>query len=193
MPPCQYNTKKERTKQDGWKISKSIDLRLHSEAKYVTIIQCMEKFMSEALNEAKKAYQEGEVPIGAVIVKDGQIIARGHNLVGQKNDPTAHAEIVALRNAAQVIGGWRLTECDLYVTIEPCAMCAGAMVLSRIRKVYIGAMDPKAGACGSVMNVIQEERLNHYIEMETGIMQDECRSIIKNFFREKRKKKSEDL
>ncbi len=149
--------------------------------------------MSEALNEAKKAYQEGEVPIGAVIVKDGQIIARGHNLVGQMKDPTAHAEIVALRAAAQVIGGWRLTECDLYVTIEPCAMCAGAMVLSRIRKVYIGAMDPKAGACGSVMNVIQEERLNHYIEMETGIMQDECRSIIRNFFREKRKKKSEDL
>ena len=151
--------------------------------KYDTINQCMEKFMSEALNEAKKAYREGEVPIGAVIVKDGQIIARGHNMVGQLKDPTAHAEIVALRAAAQAIGGWRLIGCDLYVTIEPCAMCAGAMVLSRIEKVYIGAMDPKAGACGSVMNVIQE----------TGIMQDECQSIIRNFFREKRKKKSEDL
>ena len=161
--------------------------------KYDTINQCMEKFMSEALNEAKKAYREGEVPIGAVIVKDGQIIARGHNMVGQLKDPTAHAEIVALRAAAQAIGGWRLIGCDLYVTIEPCAMCAGAMVLSRIEKVYIGAMDPKAGACGSVMNVIQEERLNHYIEMETGIMQDECQSIIRNFFKEKRKKKSEDL
>lgn len=149
--------------------------------------------MSEALKEAKKAYEEGEVPIGAVIVKDGQIIARGHNKVGQLKDPTAHAEIVALREAARVIGGWRLMGCDLYVTIEPCAMCAGAMVLSRIDKVYIGTMDPKAGACGSVMNVIQEERLNHYIEMETGIMQEECQSIIRNFFREKRKKKSEDL
>lgn len=168
-------------------------MTLHSEQKYDTINQYMEKFMSEALKEAKKAYEEGEVPIGAVIVKDGQIIARGHNKVGQLKDPTAHAEIVALREAARVIGGWRLMGCDLYVTIEPCAMCAGAMVLSRIDKVYIGTMDPKAGACGSVMNVIQEERLNHYIEMETGIMQEECQSIIRNFFREKRKKKSEDL
>ena len=149
--------------------------------------------MSEALKEAKTAYEHGEVPIGAVIVKDGEIIARGHNMVGELKDPTAHAEIVALRRAAQVIGGWRLIGCELYVTIEPCAMCAGAMVLSRIEKVYIGSMDPKAGACGSVMNVIQDEHLNHYIEMETGIMQQECESIIKEFFRERRKKKkSED-
>ena len=152
-----------------------------------------DKLMSEAVAEAEKARNRGEVPVGAVIVKDGVIIGRGHNQTETLKDPTVHAEILAMREAAGKLGGWRLLGCDLYVTCEPCAMCAGAMVLARIRKVFIGAMDPKSGACGSVFNVIQEQRLNHFIEIETGIMRSECEGMMKDFFRKRRKNYLEDV
>lgn len=147
--------------------------------------------MAEAIAEAKKALECGEVPVGAVIEKDGAIIGRGHNLTQTSKDPTAHAEMLAIRAAAEKLGGWRLTGCNLYVTCEPCAMCAGAMVLSRVKKAFIGTMDPKSGACGSVFNIAQEQRLNHFIEIETGIMQTECESMMKDFFKKRRKNAEE--
>lgn len=159
----------------------------------------MDKFMTEALKEAEKAFSLGEVPVGAVIVKDGQIIARGHNLTETTADPTAHAEIIAIRKAAEVLGGWRLIGCSLYVTVEPCAMCAGAMIWSRIENLYIGAMDPKAGACGSVFNIPVEEKLNHKIHVETGLLEEECAQMMKTFFsrlrnrKKNNKSKSEEL
>ena len=152
----------------------------------------MRKYMSAALEEAKKAASMGEVPVGAVIVKDGEIISRAHNLTESSKDPTAHAEMLAIRKAAAKLGGWRLFGCHMFVTAEPCSMCAGAIVLARIEKLYIGTMDPKAGACGSVLNIPQEQRLNHFTEIETGLMQDECSRIRKDFFRHLRKKKSEE-
>ena len=152
----------------------------------------MKKYMQEALEEAKKAASMGEIPIGAVIIKDGQIVGRGHNETETRKDPTAHAEMLAIRQASQTLGGWRLLGCEMYVTAEPCCMCAGAIVWSRIQKLYIGTMDPKAGACGSVFNSPQEEKLNHYVEIETGILQEECSCIMKDFFKQLRKKKSEE-
>ena len=146
----------------------------------------MKKFMEEAYIEAQAAAAEGEVPIGAVIVRDGEIIARAHNRTEQDKDPTAHAEMLAIREAAAVLGGWRLTGCSMFVTAEPCSMCAGAIVWARIEKLYIGTMDPKAGACGSVFNIPQDERLNHYVEIETGLMGEECSGLLKVFFRKLR-------
>ncbi len=152
--------------------------------------------MQEALREAEIAFQLGEVPIGAVIEKDGQIIARGHNLTETLKDPTAHAEMIAIRQAARILGGWRLTGCSLYVTVEPCSMCAGAMVWARIENLYIGAMDPKAGACGSVFQIADCGRLNHRMKIETGIMEEECGQMMRQFFRQlrnrKKKNKSEE-
>jgi len=142
--------------------------------------------MTEALAEAAAAAAEGEVPVGAVIVRDGRIIARAHNRTEQAKDPTAHAEMLAIREAASVLGGWRLPGCSMYVTIEPCSMCAGALVWARIERLYIGAMDPKAGACGSVFNIPQCSRLNHYVEIETGLMGEECSRLMKDFFRKLR-------
>ena len=139
--------------------------------------------MLEALKEAQKARDLGEVPIGAVIVRDGCIIGRGHNLTESAKDPTADAEMQAIRQAAAALGGWRLSGCEMYVTAEPCAMCAGAIVWARLARLYIGTMDPKAGACGSVFNIPQEERLNHQVEIHTGLMEDECARILKDFFR----------
>jgi len=165
---------------------------LNSQKKYDNMLWCMEKYMREALREAADAAEKGEVPVGAVIVRNSEIIGRGHNLTESLKDPTAHAEIIAIRQAAKNLGGWRLTESDLYVTAEPCAMCAGAIILSRIRKVFIGTMDPKSGACGSVFNLIQDGRLNHFTETESGIMQKECESMMKDFFKTLRKKKSEE-
>lgn len=152
--------------------------------------------MQEALREAEIAFRLGEVPIGAVIEKDGQIIARGHNLTETLKDPTAHAEMMAIRQAARALGGWRLIGCSLYVTVEPCSMCAGAMVWARIENLYIGAMDPKAGACGSVFQIGASERLNHRMKIETGIMEEECALLMRRFFRQlrdrKKKNKSEE-
>jgi len=148
--------------------------------------------MSAALEEAKKAAAMGEIPIGAVIVKDGEIIARAHNTTESDKDPTAHAEMTAIRRASKALGGWRLSGCQMFVTAEPCSMCAGAIVLARIQKLYIGTMDAKAGACGSVFNIPQEQRLNHFTEIETGLMQEECSCLMKDFFKLLRKKKSEE-
>jgi len=145
-------------------------------------------FMKEALQEAQKAYALGEVPVGAVIESNGVIIGRGHNRTETDKDPVSHAEIIAIREAAKVLGGWRLTGCRLYVTTEPCSMCAGAIVLARIEKLFIGTMDPKAGACGSLENIPQDQRLNHYVEIETGILEEECKQIMKEFFRELRQR-----
>lgn len=147
-----------------------------------------ERFMREALSEAKKAASMGEVPIGAVVVKDGTIVGRGHNLTETANDPTGHAETIAIRDAARALGSRRLEGCDLYVTTEPCSMCAGAIVLSRIRTVYIGAMDPKAGACGSLMDIPEDPRLNHNATVVTGVLEEESRALLKEFFRTLRNK-----
>lgn len=151
--------------------------------------------MAEALQEAEKAAALGEIPIGAVIVRDDEIIARAHNMTETMRDPTAHAEMLAIRKASERLGGWRLTGCRMYVTCEPCSMCAGAIVWARIEKLIIGTMDPKAGACGSLMNIPQDKRLNHFVEMETGVMGAECSAIMKGFFRDLRSgrnKKSEE-
>lgn len=151
-----------------------------------------EYFMKEALKEAFKALAIGEVPVGAVIEKDGIIIGRGHNMTETLKDSTAHAEIIAIKDAAKTLGGWRLLGCQMYVTTEPCSMCAGATVLARIQKVLIGTLDTKTGACGSLMNILQDKRLNHFVQIETGIMQQQCQEVMKKFFKTLRKKKSEE-
>ncbi len=148
--------------------------------------------MMEALKEAEKARDLGEVPIGCVIVKDQKIIGRGYNRTVIEKDPTAHAEILAIRDAANFLGGWRLLETDLYVTCEPCAMCAGAMVWARVTKVVFGTKDPKAGACGSVVNILQEDGFNHQVEIESGILEEPCKAILQSFFKDIRTRKAED-
>ncbi len=145
--------------------------------------------MQEALKEAKKAFAEDEVPVGAVIVNDGKIIARGYNQVERLKDPTAHAEMLALTSATNLLGTKWLNEASLYVTIEPCSMCAGALVLSRIKNVYFGAKDPKTGACGSLLNIANHKKLNHRIKVKGSILKDECASLLKEFFKKKRNKK----
>ena len=148
-----------------------------------------EKFMKEALKEAKKAYQKLEVPIGCVIVKDGKIISRGHNLKESKYDTTQHAEIIAIQKASKKLQSWRLLDCEMYVTLEPCSMCAGAIINSRIKKIYIGACDKKTGAVGSVLNLLEDYKFNHIVEVEKGILQEECEQILKTFFKELREMK----
>lgn len=147
-----------------------------------------EKFMKQAIKEAKKAYEKDEVPVGAVIVRDGKIIARGHNLKETKLNTIKHAEIIAIEKASKKLNSWRLENCDLYVTLEPCAMCAGAIINSRIRKVYIGTDDEKTGACGSVLNLF-EYKFNHKVEVEKGILKQECKEILQKFFKELRLKR----
>ena len=152
-------------------------------------MQEKEKFMLEALKEAKKAEEKLEVPVGCVIVKDGKIIARAHNQKETKTDTTKHAEMIAIQKASKKLEAWRLLDCEMYVTLEPCSMCAGAMIQARIKKVYIGAMDEKTGACGSVLNLLQDYPFNHTIEVETGIEQEKCEKILKEFFKKLRKMK----
>ncbi len=144
------------------------------------------KFMKLALELAKKAELKDEVPVGAVIVHKDKIIARGHNQIERLNDPTAHAEIIAITSAANCLGTKWLNEADLYVTIEPCSMCAGALVLARVKHIYFGASDPKTGACGSVINISNHRKLNHRIKVTKGILEKECGAILKEFFRKKR-------
>jgi tRNA(adenine34) deaminase len=139
-------------------------------------------FMREALREAAKAAEAGEIPIGAIVEKDGTVIGRGRNRTEADKDPTAHAEMEAIRQAAKTLGGWRLTGCRVYVTTEPCAMCAGALVLARVDKVYIGALNAKGGACVSLYELLRDDRLNHRVETETGVLRDECERIMKDFF-----------
>lgn len=146
------------------------------------------KYMKEALKEAKKAYNKEEIPVGAIIVKDNKIIARAHNIKEMKNDTTRHAEIIAIQKASEKLGSWRLIDCEMYVTLEPCSMCAGALIQSRIQKVYIGTMDTKTGACGSVLNLLQDFNFNHKVDIETNIMQKECETILKEFFKKLRDK-----
>lgn len=145
-----------------------------------------EYFMREALRQADKAAKADEVPVGAVVVHSGKIIGRAHNQVELLKDATAHAEMLALTQAEAAVGDWRLTDCDLYVTKEPCPMCAGALVHTRIRRVIFGCADPTAGAAGSVMNLLQMPALNHRCDIASGVLQNECAAILQNFFRKRR-------
>ena len=149
-----------------------------------------EYFMKLALKEAQKAYNELEIPVGAIIVKDCKVIARAYNEKEKKNDSTKHAEILAIQKASKKLKSWRLYDCDMYVTLEPCSMCAGALIQSRIRKVYIGTMDEKTGACGSVLNLLKDYKFNHNVDAEYGICKEDCEKILKDFFKELRKIKN---
>jgi tRNA(adenine34) deaminase len=168
---------------------------------YITkraMVRCMndEYYMSLAIEEAKKAGALGEVPIGAVIVRNGEVVGRGYNLRETGKNPLAHAEIIAIKEASETLGGWRLLDTTLYVTLEPCPMCAGAIVQARIPRVVYGAMDPKAGCAGSLMNLLQEERFNHQVEMVQGVCEEECSALLKDFFRalrERRKQKKTEV
>lgn len=153
------------------------------------MIDKKEKFMKEALKEAKKAYEKLEVPVGVVIVKDDKIISRAHNLKETKFDTTKHAEILAIQKASKKLNSWRLLDCEMYVTLEPCSMCAGALINSRIKKVYIGASDEKTGAVGSVYNLLEDYTFNHKVEFEKGILENECQNILREFFKKLRNSK----
>ena len=148
-----------------------------------------EKWMKEAIKQAHKAWDYDEVPIGCVIVKEDQIIARAYNKREMSQQSYAHAEMLAIQKACKKLGTWRLEDCDLYVTLEPCPMCAGAIIQSRIRKVYYGASDPKGGCVGSCTNLFEVNGFNHYPDFESGLLQEECSLLLSDFFREKRKRK----
>jgi tRNA(adenine34) deaminase len=145
-----------------------------------------EKYMQEALKQARLAFEKDEVPVGAIIVHDNQIIARAHNQIKTLKDPTAHAEMIAVTQAASYLGNERLKDCDVYVTIEPCPMCVGAMVLARIRNLYYASEDPKSGACGSALDIAHDKKLNHKIKIYHGLLREEARSLIQEFFKIKR-------
>ena len=147
-----------------------------------------EKYMREAIKQARKAAKINEVPIGCVIVYDDKIIARGYNRRNTDKSTLAHAEIIAIRKAAKVIGDWRLEDCTMYITLEPCPMCAGAIVQARIPRVVVGAMNPKAGCAGSVINLLQMDGFNHKAELTSGVLVDECRTMLQDFFKEMRKR-----
>lgn len=142
--------------------------------------------MQQAISQAHNAWALGEVPVGALVIKDGEIIATGFNQPIGTHDPTAHAEIMALRAAAAIVGNYRLPGCELYVTLEPCAMCAGAMMHARLARVVFGASDPKTGVCGSIVNLFEQEKLNHHTEVIGGVMADECGKLLKEFFAARR-------
>lgn len=147
-----------------------------------------EKYMREAIKQARKAAKIDEVPIGCVIVYDDKIIARGYNRRNTDKSTLAHAEIIAIRKAAKVIGDWRLEDCTMYITLEPCPMCAGAIVQARIPRIVVGAMNPKAGCAGSVINLLQMDGFNHKAELTSGVLVDECRTMLQDFFKEMRKR-----
>lgn len=147
------------------------------------------EFMREAIAEAKKAALHGDIPVGAVVVKDGEIIGRGGNSIELEQNPTRHAEIIAIEEAARHLGVKRMPECDIYVTLEPCAMCSGAIVLARFKRLIFGAYDPKTGASGSLYQITEDARLNHRCEVTGGILEEECSALLKEFFRELREKK----
>ena len=149
-----------------------------------------EKYMKEAIKQAKKAYALDEVPIGCVIVQNNKIIARGYNRRNTDKNTLAHAEITAIKKASKKTGDWRLEDCTMYVTLEPCQMCAGAIVQSRLSRVVIASMNPKAGCAGSVINLLQMKQFNHQVEMTTGILNDECSTMLSNFFKELRSRKN---
>ena len=154
-----------------------------------------EKFMREALKEAKKAFNKEEIPVGAIIVKDGKIIARAHNIKETSKNATGHAEILAIQKACKKLDSWRLLNCEMYVTLEPCSMCAGALINSRISKIYIGTDDEKTGACGSKLNLLENYKFNHIVQVEKYILKEDCSKILKDFFkylRERNKQKDEN-
>ena len=146
-----------------------------------------EIYMSEALKQASEAFEKDEVPVGAVIVHDGRIIARAHNQIEMLKDPTAHAEMIAVTQAAAYLGSERLPGCSIYATIEPCSMCAGALVLARVKRIYYGAKDPKTGACGSVFDIADNKKLNHRIKVTGGVLAKDCGRLLSEFFKRKRK------
>lgn len=149
-----------------------------------------EWYMAQALKEAEKARRKGETPVGAVVVRDGAVIARGHNEKELKNDSTLHAEMTAIKRASKKLGSWRLTDCDLYVTLEPCTMCAGAILQARLRNLYIGTSDLKAGAAGSVIDVFRVEAFNHRVDVVWGVLEEKCSGILKSFFRDLREQQA---
>lgn len=151
-------------------------------------LQLHDQWMRYALQQAQIAYEQEEVPVGAVIVHEGRVIAEGYNQRETLNDPTAHAEMIAITQAAESLGSWRLLDCTLYVTLEPCPMCAGAIVQARIPTVIYGTIDPKAGACHSLFHITEDDRLNHRATVMGGVMQDECRAILQQFFADQRAK-----
>ncbi len=151
-----------------------------------------ECYMKKALIEAKKAFDKDEVPIGAIIVKDGEIIAKAHNCKEIKKDTTMHAELIAIKKASKKLNSWRLTDCEMYTTLEPCPMCAGAIINSRIKKVYIGAKDEKSGAAGSVLNLFKDYKFNHLVEVEQGILEEDCKKILQDFFKYLREMKKQE-
>lgn len=154
-----------------------------------------EKYMKEAIKQAKKAWKIGEVPIGCVIVYEGRVIGRGYNRRTIDKNTLAHAELQAIRRASRKMGDWRLEDCTMYVTLEPCQMCSGAIVQARMKRVVVGCMNPKAGCAGSILNLLQMEQFNHQAELETGVLEEECSQMMKGFFkelREKRKKEKEE-
>jgi tRNA(adenine34) deaminase len=148
-----------------------------------------EYYMKLALEEAHKAYSTLEVPVGAIIVREGDVIARGYNMRETMKDPTAHAEMIAIKKASEYLGGWRLIDCTMYVTVEPCPMCAGAIINSRIERLVVGARDYKMGCCGTIMDIVNNPRFNHRVDVTWGVLEEECSSIMKKFFRELRNKK----
>ena len=170
------------------------DLPRRSRAAHCSIMPCMdaderqedERWMRAALEEARDAARHDDVPIGAVVVQGGRVIGAGHNEREYRNDPTAHAEILALREAAARLGSWRILDATLYVTLEPCAMCAGALVLARIDRLVFGAPDPKAGFAGSLGDLVHDPRLNHAVEVAGGVLEEECGEILRAFFRDRR-------
>ncbi len=157
--------------------------------KTMQVVIMDEIFMKEALKEALKAYEINEVPIGAVIVRNGEIVGRGFNQKETLRDATLHAEISAIKDACRNLGGWRLPGCTMYVTLEPCSMCAGALVNARVERLVIGASDYKTRACGSVLNIVQMEKLNHQVDVQSGVLENECSDILKMFFEELRNSK----
>lgn len=146
------------------------------------------QYMRAALRQARRGSREGEVPVGAVVVRDGNIVSRAHNQPVRLNDPSAHAEILALRRAGHKLGNYRLPGCALYVTIEPCTMCVGAIIQARIERLVVGALDTKAGACGSALDVLNNRKLNHQVAFDSGVLEADCAAVLRDFFRERRSK-----
>jgi len=157
----------------------------------LTSMENTQEYMNEAIELAQKAALEGEVPVGAVVVFENRIIGKGYNRREATNSPSSHAEMIAIEEAAKTLNSWRLENCDLYVTLEPCIMCSGAIIQSRIRKVYFGTRDPKGGAVVTLYNILSDKRLNHQTEYEEGLLHDECSAMLTNFFREIRKKQKQ--
>ncbi|MEE3398232.1 MAG: tRNA adenosine(34) deaminase TadA [Eubacterium sp.] len=147
-----------------------------------------EKYMKQAIRQAQKAYENGDVPIGCVIVREGRIIARGYNRRNKEGQVLAHAELMAIKKASKILGDWRLEDCTMYVTLEPCQMCAGAIVQARIPRVVIGCMNPKAGCAGSILNLLDIKEFNHQVDTEKGVLEAECSEMLKSFFRELRQR-----